>query len=145
MIEVDQLQKYSLFGGISPEQIERIKPLLGTEHFEAGECPQVEGQPNDKIHFILSGEVEIIKKGLVIARLREGQTFGEMELLDIMPSIATVRAATALETVTISNRALYDIFKLDLKAFSMMIMNLARDLSRRLRRMDDIVSSEGKY
>ena len=47
MIEVDQLQKYSLFGGISPEQIERIKPLLGTEHFEAGECPQVEGQPND--------------------------------------------------------------------------------------------------
>jgi CRP-like cAMP-binding protein len=68
-----------------------------------------------------------------------------MELLDIMPSIATVRATTALETVTISNRALYDIFKLDLKAFSMMIMNLARDLSRRLRRMDDIVSSEGKY
>jgi len=145
MIEVDQLQKYSLFGGISPEQIETIKPLLGTEHFEAGECPQVEGQPNDKIYFILSGEVEIIKKGLVIAHLKEGQTFGEMELLDIMPSIATVRATTALETVTISNRVLYDIFKLDLKAFSMMIMNLARDLSRRLRRMDDIVSSEGKY
>ena len=127
-----------LFGGVSPEQIEKIKPLLGTANYKAGDCPQIEGQPSDKIYFILSGEVEIIKQGLVIARLKEGETFGEMELLDIMPSIATVRAATPLEVVTISNRALYEISKLDLKTFSMMIMNLARDLSRRLRRMDEL-------
>lgn len=144
MIDVNALQKYSLFGGVSPEQIEKIKPLLETGHFEAGECPQVEGQPNDKIYFILSGEVDVIKQGVVIARLREGETFGEMELLDIMPSIATVRAATALDVVMISNRALYDISKLDLKTFSMMIMNLARDLSRRLRRMDELVCEETK-
>ena len=138
MIDVNALQKYSLFGGVSPEQIEKIKPLLGTANYKAGDCPQIEGQPSDKIYFILSGEVEIIKQGLVIARLKEGETFGEMELLDIMPSIATVRAATPLEVVTISNRALYEISKLDLKTFSMMIMNLARDLSRRLRRMDEL-------
>ncbi|MEN6499689.1 MAG: cyclic nucleotide-binding domain-containing protein [Rectinema sp.] len=138
MIDINTLQKYSLFGGVTSEQIENIKPLLGSAHFEAGESPQVEGQPNDKIFFILSGEVDIIKQGVVIARLKEGETFGEMELLDIMPSIATVRAATPLEVVTISNRALYEISKRDLKTFSMMIMNLARDLSRRLRRMDEL-------
>ncbi len=99
MIDINTLQKYSLFGGVTCEQIEKIKPLLGTERFDAGECPQVEGQPNDKIYFILSGEVEVIKQGVVIARLREGETFGEMELLDIMPSIATIRAATPLEVV----------------------------------------------
>lgn len=138
MIDINTLQKYSLFGGVPSEQIENIKPLLGSGHFEAGESPQVEGQPNDKIFFILSGEVDIIKQGVVIARLKEGETFGEMELLDIMPSIATVRAATPLEVVTISNRALYEISKRDLKTFSLMIMNLARDLSRRLRRMDEL-------
>jgi len=138
MIDINTLQKYSLFGGVTSEQIENIKPLLSSAHFEAGECPQIEGQPNDKIFFILSGEVDIIKQGVVIARLKEGETFGEMELLDIMPSIATVRAVTPLEVVTISNRALYEISKRDLKTFSMMIMNLARDLSRRLRRMDEL-------
>jgi CRP/FNR family cyclic AMP-dependent transcriptional regulator len=144
MIDINTLQKYSLFGGVTCEQIEKIKPLLGTKHFEAGECPQIEGQPNDKIYFILSGEVEVIKQGVVIARLREGETFGEMELLDIMPSIATIRAATPLEVVMISNRALYDISKLDLKTFSMVVMNLARDLSRRLRRMDELACGEVK-
>ncbi len=144
MIDVNALQRYSLFGGVTPEQIEKIKPLLGVERFEAGECPQVEGQPNDKIYFILSGEVDIVKQGVVIARLKEGETFGEMELLDIMPSIATVRTVTTLEVVTISNRALYEISKLDLKTFSMIIMNLARDLSRRLRRMDELACADEK-
>ena len=144
MIDVNALQRYSLFGGVGPEQIEKIKPLLGVERFDAGDCPQVEGQPNDKIYFILSGEVDVVKQGVVIVRLKEGETFGEMELLDIMPSIATVRAASPIEVVTISNRALYDISKLDLKTFSMIIMNLARDLSRRLRRMDELACSEEK-
>ncbi|MCX7775878.1 MAG: cyclic nucleotide-binding domain-containing protein [Spirochaetaceae bacterium] len=142
MIDVNALQQYSLFGGVSPEQIEQIRPLLGSAHFETGECPQHEGEPNDKISFIISGEVDIVKKGVVIAHLREGETFGEMELLDIMPSIATVRATTPLEVVTISNRALYEISKRDLKTFSMLIMNLARDLSRRLRRMDELMCED---
>lgn len=142
MIDVNALQKYSLFGGVTPEQIEKIKPLLGTAHYEAGECPQIEGEPNDRISFIVSGEVEIVKNGIVIARLKEGETFGEMELLDIMPSIATVRAVMPLELVTISNRALYELSKMDLKTFSIIIMNLARDLSRRLRRMDELACKD---
>ncbi|HWP67943.1 MAG TPA: cyclic nucleotide-binding domain-containing protein, partial [Rectinemataceae bacterium] len=74
----------------------------------------------------------------VIAELSEGETFGEMELIDVMPSIATITALEPLEVVTISNRALYEISKIEPKTFSLMIMNLARDLSRRLRRMDEL-------
>jgi len=60
--------------------------------------------------------LEIVIQGLVIARLKEGETFGEMELLDIMPSIVPrVRAATPLRSRHYFNRALYEISKLDLK------------------------------
>ncbi|HCO48363.1 MAG TPA: cyclic nucleotide-binding protein, partial [Spirochaetaceae bacterium] len=52
--------------------------------------------------------------------------------------IATITALEPLEVVTISNRALYEISKIDTKAFALMVMNLARDLSRRLRRMDEM-------
>lgn len=138
MVDTSQLQKYSLFGGVLPEQIEKIKALFGYEQFNVGETPMKEGAPNDKIYFIISGRVTVSKKGITIADLKEGETFGEMELIDVMPSIATITAVEPLEVVTISNRALYEISKLDPKAFSMMVMNLARDVSRRLRRMDEL-------
>lgn len=138
MVESDSLQKYSLFGGVLPEQIERIQPLLGHQSFAKGEKAMREGEPNDRIYFIMSGRVEVERKGVSIVELGEGETFGEMELLDTMPAIASIKVLEPLETVTITNRAVYEISKIDLKAFSLIIMNLARDLSRRLRRMDEL-------
>ncbi len=138
MIDTNSLQKYSLFGGVLQEQIDHIKPLFGFARYDAGDMPMREGDPNDKIYFIITGRVSVSKQGIVIAELGEGDTFGEMELIDVMPSIATITALESLEVVTISNRALYEISKLEPKAFSLMIMNLARDLSRRLRRMDEL-------
>jgi len=138
VIDTNALQKYSLFGGVLPEQIEGIKPLFGFARYDAGDMPMREGDPNDKIYFITGGRVSISRQGIVITEVGEGETFGEMELIDVMPSIATVTALEPLEVVTISNRALYEISKLEPKVFSLMIMNLARDLSRRLRRMDEL-------
>jgi len=139
MIDTNALQRYSLFGGVLPEQIEIMKPLFGFSKYDVGDMPMREGDPNDKIFFIIGGRVSVAKQGIMIAELGEGETFGEMELIDVMPSIATITALETLEVVTISNRALYEISKLEPKAFSLMIMNLARDLSRRLRRMDEMV------
>ena len=139
MIDASALKDYSLFGGLLPEEIEAIRPLLGSASYEAGTDIMREGEPNDCIHFILEGEVEVEKGGVPLARLGEGETFGEMEFLDVMPAAATVRALVSSRVATISNRALHEISKSSMRAFAMVVMNLARDLSRRLRRMDDIM------
>ena len=57
MIDTNALQKYSLFGGVLPDQIERIKPLFGYARYDAGDMPMREGDPNDKIFFIIGGRV----------------------------------------------------------------------------------------
>lgn len=137
MTETSILQKYSLFGGLLPEQIEGILPLLEEESYKAGEDIIVEGTPNDKIRFILNGRVEVVKQGIVLYEFGEGDAFGEMEVLDVMPSAATIKTLTPLRVIAISNKALREIYKFDLKTFSLIIMNLARDISRRLRHMDD--------
>lgn len=142
MIDTNALQKYSLFGGVLPEQIDRIKPLFGHARYDVGETPMQEGNPNDKIYFIISGKVQVSKRGIPITELGEGETFGEMELIDIMPSIATITVIESLEVVTISNRAMYEISRIELKAFALMVMNLARDMSRRLRKMDERICGE---
>jgi len=140
VIEASTFKNYSFFGGLLPEEIDAIRPHLSTASFEPGAEIMREGEPNDRIHFILEGEVAVEKGGVVLARLKEGDTFGEMEFLDVMPAVATVRALVPSTVATISNRALYELSKANMRVFALVVMNLARDLSRRLRRMDDIVA-----
>jgi CRP/FNR family transcriptional regulator, cyclic AMP receptor protein len=140
VIEASKFKNYSLFGGLLPEEIEAIRPLMSGASYASGELIMREGEPNDRIHFILDGEVEILKGGVQLARLGEGDTFGEMEFLDVMPAAATVRALSPATVAAISNHALHELSKASMRAFAMLVMNLARDLSRRLRRMDDIVA-----
>jgi CRP-like cAMP-binding protein len=137
MVEAHHLQKYSLFGGLLEEQINQIVPLLQKEDYKPGDDIIVEGTPNDKIRFILEGRVAVVRNSVILSEFGEGDAFGEMEVLDVMPCAATIKALTATQVMSISNKNLREIYKIDLKSFSLIIMNLARDLSRRLRKMDE--------
>jgi CRP-like cAMP-binding protein len=138
MIDIEALQKYSLFGGLLPAQIEIIQRLLQFESFEAGTEIMVEGKCNDRIFFIMEGRVVVSKGGQSIVEIGEGETFGEMEILDVMPATATIRALCPVRVAILSNRALHKLSTEDIRAFAITVMNLARDLSRRLRYMDEL-------
>ncbi|MDR2150161.1 MAG: cyclic nucleotide-binding domain-containing protein [Spirochaetaceae bacterium] len=137
MSEAASLQKYAFFGGLSDEQIDIVRSLMKEEFYKKGETIILEGTTNDKLHFILEGKAVAIKGEVTLIEFKAGDTFGEMEILDIMPSAATIRALTDTQILSLSHRALHTISRLDLKIFSLIIMNLARDISRRLRRMDE--------
>jgi CRP-like cAMP-binding protein len=137
MVESQDLQRYSLFGGLLAEQIDQIRPLMEQETYQSGDDIILEGSPNDKIRFILDGKAEVLKGKTSLFEFGEGDAFGEMEVLDVMPSAATIRALSDTRVISISNRALREIYKVDIKTFALLIMNLARDLSRRLRNMDE--------
>jgi CRP-like cAMP-binding protein len=138
MIDTAKLQACSLFGGLSAEQITLIHTCMTFASYNAGEVIMREGESNDSIYFILEGKVEISRRGTFIVELPEGQTFGEMELLDIMPSAASVKALMPVSVAAISNKCVRTIYTNEPKVFGIMMMNLARDLSRRLRRMDEL-------
>jgi len=142
MITVPDLQNYSLFGGLMAEQIERLIHLLTIESYSEGVPIITEGDRNDRIRFIIDGRVYVIRNGKQLNELGEGETFGEMEILDVMPAVATIKTAVPTRVAAISNRALRDIYKMAVSTFSKIIMNLARDLSRRLRRMDELACLE---
>jgi CRP-like cAMP-binding protein len=136
MIEPALLQKYSLFGGLMEDQIQKILPFMEKESYANGTDIIVEGTPNDRIRFILAGRARASIRGLELYEFGEGDTVGEMEVLDIMPSAATIQALSDITALSISNKNLREIYKTDIHTFSLIIMNLARDLSRRLRHMD---------
>ena len=105
-------------------------------------------KPNDRLYFICEGAVSIVKRAQTpdsgsetIARLGKGDAFGEMELIDIQPCVATVLALEDVTALTLSNRALYRIYKENLKTYAMIVLNMAREISRRLRKMDAVVAT----
>ena len=146
MVDLSSLHSHSLFGGITETQISSIRHFFSMEEFDEGEFIEREGEPGDRIYFILEGQVEILKKIAKSGNLSrifmfsDGDVFGEMELLDVQPCAASVRALVPTKVLTLSNKGLYQISKYDLKVFSLMIMNLARDISRRLRKADEIIA-----
>jgi CRP-like cAMP-binding protein len=139
MSRVEELQKYALFGGLRQEQIEFALKFMEESWIEEGSSILKEGEPNDRIYFILEGCVAVTKCGKLLSEFSQGDSFGEMEVIDIMPTAATIHALTRTNVLTISNRNLHHIYKGDLLTFSMLIMNLARDLSRRLRHANEMV------
>jgi CRP-like cAMP-binding protein len=138
MVEASFLQRYALFGGLTVEQVQLCITHMVEESFDTGSVIIKEGAPNDRIRFILKGRIAVVKHGKLLAEMGEGESFGEMEVLDIMPSDADVHALVPTQVLSLSNRNFHHIYKEDLLTFSMLIMNLARDLSRRLRRMNSI-------
>ena len=148
MIGTKFLQSHALFGGVSDEEIRMVRAYLEEARFAKGTQICTEGEPNDRLFFICEGSVSIVKRASAadddpetIARLGAGDAFGEMELIDIQPCVATVTAEEDVTALTLSNRALYRIYKANLKTYAMIVLNMAREISRRLRRMDAVVAT----
>jgi len=141
MVQPETLLKYSLFGGLLKEQVEAIIPLMQEEKYSPDVFIITEGNPNDKIFFIIEGQVSVSKKKVELSSFGEGEAFGEMEVLDIMPAIASIKTISQVTVMSISNKALREIYKMDVKVFALIIMNLARDVCRRLCKTDEKLAS----
>ena len=117
--------------------MENLLPYMQEESFGPNDAIITEGELNDKVYFIIEGQVSVTKGEFLLARFGEGDAFGEMEVLDVMPAVASIKALTDVSLMSVSNKSMREIYKMDVRTFSLMIMNLARDLSRRLRKMDE--------
>jgi CRP-like cAMP-binding protein len=139
------LGNYSLFDGLEKEQIDSILHLMEHEVFDAGTDIIVEGTLSNKLRVILEGQVAVVKNGIILQEFGEGDVFGEMEVLDVGPVEATIKTITPTSVITLSVDALGEIYESDLNIYAFLLMNLARDLSRRLRRMDSKAVTHSPY
>ena len=140
------LQQQPLFGGVDDHAMAAILPLLREVSFAAGEVIVKEGDDGDSMFVICRGSVEILKAcsvaeevlGKRIAVLDVGDVFGEMELIDMQRRSATVRAVEPVSALALSNGDLFRIYESDMPTFTLIVLNLARELSRRLRSIDEL-------
>jgi CRP/FNR family transcriptional regulator, cyclic AMP receptor protein len=143
---LQMLQHMPIFGGIRKDVLERILQQASVVTVPRGAYFFHENESGTSLYVLESGAVQIIKawKGheYVLMELSEGDCFGEMSLIDPGPRTASIRAIEDCTALKLTNMDVLQIYHYDLEQFTMIQMNMAREVSRRLRHMDAMLFQE---
>ena len=75
-----------------------------------------------------------------VAILGPTDCFGEMSMIDMQSRSATVRALAPSRLLKVTSEDMDALYRSDLKSYTLIVLNIARDLSRRLRVTDGILA-----
>jgi len=99
---VDYLNDSKLFGHLPEELLEQLIPLSELSDHPPGTILLKEGEENDKIFFLIQGEVGIYANNEIIRYLEcKGDIFGEMNVIHSKPCTETVVTKTAVTLFSI--------------------------------------------
>lgn len=135
------LQRMPVFGAVNEDTLAFI--LERTRSFEvpAGEYFFREGAEAVSFMVLEAGAVEILRvhdgEQIRLAELGPGDCFGEMALLECRNRSASVRALEDCSALEIKLEILHALYERDLEQFVLIEMNVAREISRRLREASD--------
>ena len=124
----DLIKGVPLFEHCSKKDLQRIGQIADEVDLRAGKVLMEEGERGREFFVIVSGEVEVRRKGRKIATLGPGSFVGEMALLSKIPRIATVTAVTPLDVLVITDRAFLGL----LETMPSLCIKVARTLAERV-------------
>ena len=141
---LELLQVMPVFGGISEEALHFLLERAKTVEVASGERFFREGEIGESMFVLEAGRVEVLREldgeALTLAELGAGDCFGEMALIECMARSATVKALEDCRAFKLTYPALHELYNFDDSQFLLIQMNLARELSRRLRKAGDLLS-----
>ena len=128
----------SFFESLSPNESEVIFSHLNYQNFEPEELIFKEGSTGNHCYFILQGQIEVrqsLSSGSEqrLARLNEGDMFGQIALIDRKPRSASCYATTSCGLLSLSSEH-FEILYSSQSPFAYKILDhIVVDLSKRLR------------
>lgn len=135
------LQQMPIFGAIDDDALQFLLDPVPSVAVSKGDFFFRERDPADGMYVLESGSVSVLKewggRELLLHRLEAGDCFGEMALLDLFPRSASVRAEADCRAIALTPAHLYRLYEHDAQPFALIQMNIAREMSRRLRDADE--------
>jgi CRP-like cAMP-binding protein len=136
-----------IFAGLKDEALailfKRAESLAAAD----GDLIVKEGEPGSKFYLIKAGAVRVVKKlgrkdEVLLAKLAPRDFFGEMCILETLPRAASVQAVEPSEFIVLPSTAFYQLYQAKPDQYSILVLNIARDLSRRLRKLDEAYAAK---
>lgn len=141
----EQLRDIGLFGGLDDESLELLTRELRASLFDPGALVMKEGDHAREMFVVLSGELEVVRHSVNgaegrVALLGPGNWVGEMSIIDPQPRSASVRALAPSILLVVTTEDLDRLYRRDMKSYLLVVLNIARELARRLRVADGMIA-----
>jgi len=136
------LQKVPLFSQLAPAELQRVVEVARERSYPKNSVILFEDDPGDALYVVAMGQVKVVLIGedgreVILSVLGEGEFFGEMALIDDEPRSAHV--------IAMEDSALIVLRREDFQGILIhtpaLALALLKELSRRLRRVDEKVGS----
>jgi len=140
------LQNVPIFAGLNDAALNLLWERATEIKVLAGNVVVREGETGNRLFIVGEGLVRVCKHlgqsdEIELAKLAPGNFFGEMCILETLPRSASVQAVTDATLYSLTSLAFYHLYEAMPAQHSILVLNIARDVSRRLRHLDEIFAA----
>lgn len=130
-----------LFGAIRDDTLEFLLARANDVAVAHDEFFFRENDQGSSMFVLEQGRVAVLKSWVdqsrQLAVLKRGDCFGEMALVEMVARSASVQALEDCTAIELPVESLHELYQHDLEQFTIIQMNMSREISRRLRKADD--------
>jgi CRP/FNR family cyclic AMP-dependent transcriptional regulator len=136
------LRTIPIFAGLNETALSELVKVADEISVENKEVIVREGEAGNRMFIIHSGRVEVVKylgqpRETVLAMFGSRDFLGEMSMIECVTRSASLRAAEQTYLFSLKGTDLYHLYRHQPDQYAIVILNIARDLSRRLRTIDE--------
>ncbi len=140
---LELLQAMPIFGAIRDDTLEFLLERAKDVHVDTDDYFFRENDQGASMFVLEQGRVAVLKSWVGqtqrLAFLDRGDCFGEMALIEMGARSASVQALEACAAIELSIDILHELYQHDLEQFTIVQMNMGREVSRRLRKADELL------
>lgn len=137
------LKPVTIFAGIREDAFDRFFKEDDIITRNAGDILIREGTEAEEIYIVLEGRLKVVlnldEEPLELLEVKQGKIIGETSVIGIQQHSASVIALSDTTLFILSRRTLMLIHEEDPELFSHLILNIARELARRLYASNQII------
>ena len=140
------LETIPIFAGLNADAVSEIALAAEEAEFRAGQIIVREDEPGNRMFIIHSGRVQVVKhlgqpRETVLATFGARDFLGEMSIIECVARAASLRTIEDSFLFALKGTDLYHLFRHQPDQYAIVILNIARDLSRRLRAIDELFTA----
>jgi CRP-like cAMP-binding protein len=132
-----------IFGAISDESLKFLLERAKEVQVAKDDFFFRENDQGSSMFVLEEGRVAVLKSWVGqtqgLAFLNRGDCFGEMALIEMGARSASVQATEDCTAIEVSIDILHELYQHDLEQFTIIQMNMSREVCRRLRKADDLL------
>jgi CRP/FNR family cyclic AMP-dependent transcriptional regulator len=107
--KMEAIESVPIFAGLSAKERARVARLIDEVDVPAGRRLIKEGDRGGEFFIIVSGAVEVRRKGRLLRRLAKGDFVGEIALIDKGPRTATVTTTEPSTLFVVASREFHSL------------------------------------